>query len=126
MAKRFSRTGRIPATSENKLVHATIHYLNAIGHFAYRTHNYPVFDRKLNLYRKHAHHKKGLPDIHVLLKGGRYAVIETKGTGKQSDEQKVFQVDVERRGGIYILAFNIDEVMKAFPSNGGYSGSIGL
>lgn len=112
--------------SENDLVKAAIQYLNAIGHVAYRTHNYPIWDEKLKMYRKQSNSIKGLPDIHVCLKGGFYAVIETKWKrGKQSPEQKEFQRCVEKIGGKYILAYNIDQVMKAFP-NQGYSGSIGL
>ena len=113
------------AMSENQLVHATIHYLNSIGHHAYRTHNYPIYDQKLKLYRKQPGSKKGLPDIHVCLKGGKYAVVETKCTGIQSIEQKAFQDRTEQLGGFYLLAYTIDEVIKAFP-NPGYSGSIGI
>jgi len=112
--------------SENDLVKATLQYLNAIGHFAYRTHNYPIWDEKLKMYRRQKNSIKGLPDIHVCLKGGLFATVETKhGKGKQTPEQKQFQDIVEKLGGKYVLAYNIDQVMKAFP-NKGYSGSIGI
>ncbi|HQK38571.1 MAG TPA: hypothetical protein PLO52_00475 [Flavobacterium alvei] len=109
--------------SENQLVKAAIKYLNAIGHLAYRTHNYPVYDEKLQLWRKPRDHRKGIPDIHICLRGGGYAVIETKWSGKQSIDQKLFQKDVERVGGTYLVAYNIDTIMKAFPSKP-YSGSL--
>jgi hypothetical protein len=53
----------------------------------------------------------GSPDIICVVKG-QYAGIKVKQTkGRQSDHQKEFQ-NLEAAGGKYILAFDLDDVMK--------------
>lgn len=55
----------------------------------------------------------GAPDIVAVVKG-TYVGIEVKASdGRQSDDQKQFQEDLERAGGIYVLARGIDEVETA-------------
>jgi hypothetical protein len=54
----------------------------------------------------------GSPDI-VCIIAGQYVGIEVKAPkGRQSDNQKEFQRQLEAAGGKYILAFSIDEVAK--------------
>lgn len=58
---------------------------------------------------------KGAPDIQGVLKtqwGGQAIAIECKRLkgGKQSTEQKQWQKNFERGGGIYILARSVDDV----------------
>ena len=58
---------------------------------------------------------KGAPDIQGVLKtqwGGQAIGIECKRLkgGKQSTEQKQWQRNFERAGGIYILARSVDDV----------------
>ena len=53
---------------------------------------------------------KGQPDIFLILKG-RFVGIECKTkTGRQSNDQKNWQRNCERAGGIYILARSVDDV----------------
>ena len=53
---------------------------------------------------------KGQPDIFLILKG-RFVGIEVKTkTGRQSNDQKNWQRNCERAGGIYILARSVDDV----------------
>ncbi len=56
----------------------------------------------------------GQPDIQgIIAPTGKYLGIEVKSpTGRQSEEQKLFQAMVERQGGIYILARSVDDVRK--------------
>lgn len=121
MAIRAIKTKR---TLENPLVRATLEYLNNIGHFAYKTPNYPIYDQKLKIYRR-LNNIRGIPDIHVWLKDGTCAAIETKGKTNQRKDQIYVQSQIEKRGGRYILAYSIDDIMKEFPNNG-FSSSIGL
>lgn len=52
----------------------------------------------------------GIPDILCIIKG-QFVGIEVKSEkGIQTDNQKHFQNEVERAGGIYILAKSIDDV----------------
>lgn len=52
----------------------------------------------------------GSPDI-VCVISGQFVGIEVKAPkGKQSDNQKEFQRQLEEAGGKYILAYSIDDV----------------
>lgn len=56
----------------------------------------------------------GSPDI-VAVHEGLYIGIEVKGSdGKQSYEQKGFQEKLEIAGGIYILAYSMEDVINYF------------
>ena len=55
----------------------------------------------------------GSPDI-VCVINGQYVGIEVKAPkGKQSENQKAFQEELERAGGRYILAYSLDDVVNA-------------
>ena len=55
----------------------------------------------------------GAPDIVCVVKG-QYVGIEVKGPqGRQSDNQKEFQAQLEAAGGKYILAYSTDDVARA-------------
>ena len=56
----------------------------------------------------------GCPDI-LILPGKSIVWCEVKSsTGTQSHLQKMWQIDVERRGHTYILARKVDDVMVLF------------
>jgi hypothetical protein len=58
----------------------------------------------------------GSPHI-ICVINGQFAGIEVKAPkGKQSDDQKEFQKNLEATGGKYILAFDLDDVLKAISS----------
>ena len=42
---------------------------------------------------------------------GKFLAIETKSTTKQQENQIRFQAAVEKRGGIYVLAYSVDDVI---------------
>ena len=54
----------------------------------------------------------GLSDM-VAIKEGRVLFIEYKrpGRGKQSEKQKIFQADIERAGGEYILVEGLEDLI---------------
>ena len=62
--------------------------------------------------------KFGLPgasDILGIKWPGQFIAIEVKtGSGKQNPDQVAFQKMVESLGGVYVLARNIDDCIKAF------------
>jgi hypothetical protein len=64
----------------------------------------------------------GLPgqaDISGILDGGRRLEIECKtDVGRQSEEQRAFQAMIERFGGLYVLARDIENVDVAFAQLG--------
>jgi hypothetical protein len=53
---------------------------------------------------------KGSPDIVAVVRG-RYVGIEVKGTnGRQNPDQKLFEQELMKAGGQYILAASIEDV----------------
>ena len=55
---------------------------------------------------------KGSTDI-ICVIDGKFIGIECKGTGgKQNDNQIAFQQDLEKAGGKYILAFDLETVIE--------------
>lgn len=55
----------------------------------------------------------GSPDIVCVIKG-RYMGIEIKAPkGKQTEHEKEFQNKLEQAGGMYILAYSLDDVIKS-------------
>jgi len=55
----------------------------------------------------------GSPDIICVIKG-QYVGIEVKAPkGKQNPNQIQFQQDLERAGGRYVLAYSLDDIIKA-------------
>ena len=60
----------------------------------------------------------GSPDIECII-AGQYVGIEVKESkGRQSDNQKEFQRQLEAAGGKYILAFSIDGVIVVLTPTG--------
>lgn len=55
---------------------------------------------------------KGQSDLVVLSPNGKTTYMELKNgkAGKQSDSQKIFQAEVERRGGEYVVIRNLDDI----------------
>ena len=75
--------------------------------FHYRNNSGAFVDSNKHFYRFGA---IGSPDI-VCVINGQYVGIEVKAAkGRQSDNQKEFQRQLETAGGKYILAYSIDDV----------------
>lgn len=94
-------------------------HLEDKGYFFYRQNNIPVYDPRHQIFRKPPKYsKRGVPDFFVLHKGVAY-FIEVKGIGKgnrkgaQSEHQKQFMHEVENCGGVYVLAYSIEDLTKA-------------
>lgn len=63
-----------------------------------------------------AYGTNGSPDMVVCYKG-RFIALEGKANdGKQADWQKLRQRQAERAGGIYVLAWTVDDVKDAISS----------
>ena len=99
-------------TEENKRQKAILDYLRlSRGIFCWRQNNHATFDGKT--WRRHTG-MPGIPDIVGIMDDGRFLGIEVKSMkGVQSKAQKVFQSECDKRTAVYILARNVDDVMKA-------------
>ena len=97
-------------TEESKRVKAILDYLQYRRVFAWRQNNIAV--PSVDGFRSFVG-MRGLPDIIGVLPGGVFLGIEVKSkTGRQSKHQKEFQKNLERLGGVYILARCVDDVEK--------------
>lgn len=95
---------------EKDIQNAIIEYLTYNRYFFYRNNTGAA---KMANGRFVSFGVKGAPDIVCCIKG-KFVGIEVKRTGgKQSVEQKLFQQALERSGGIYILAYSVDDVINA-------------
>jgi len=104
-------------TPTNALTKAIIEYLMLRGHYVFRNNNAPIYDPTKRTFRAN-NTKKGIADILGVTKGkddkGIFIAVEVKGTktDRQSPEQKLFEGEVKKRGGIYVLARSLDDVEK--------------
>ena len=99
-----------PKESEKDIQRAILDWLAVHRIFHYRQNTGGFRDSQNHFYRfGHV----GAPDI-VAVVDGRYVGIEVKGPkGRQREEQKQFQQDLERAGGVYVLARGLEEVEEA-------------
>jgi hypothetical protein len=56
--------------------------------------------------------KKGLPDICGVMNGKFYGIEVKFGKNKLSTFQKQAQEEIEKAGGIYVVAYSIDNVIE--------------
>lgn len=92
---------------EKDVQKAILDYLGYKKIFHYRNNSGAFKTERGGFYRFGA---TGSPDI-VCCVRGRYVGIECKAPkGRQSPNQKIFQENLEKAGGLYILAKSIEDV----------------
>lgn len=88
-----------------------IDYLTLMGWFVIKNNTVGIWKAKTKSYIPNQ--SKGLADL-TTIKDGNVIMIEVKRKyGKQSPNQIEFQKNWEEHGGKYILAYNIDDVIKS-------------
>lgn len=99
-----------PKIKESDLQRLILDYLTAKRIFHYRNNSGAMVSEYQGKKRFMRFGLVGSPDI-VCISGGRYIGIEVKGTGgKQNDNQLIFQQEMMRAGGLYILAYSLEDV----------------
>lgn len=110
--------------SENPVVAACLEYLRAHGACVWRNNTGMVMLHSAGKPRPMRFGHPGSPDIVGCLPGGRFVGVECKrpkgprggvNGSVQSPEQCAFQADLERAGGLYILARSINDLEAALP-----------
>ena len=115
MKPRFTMRGVKPRSTgrvmSGRLTEGVLKYLNMLGHFAYRSQN---MGRQLPNGRWiNPRGIRGVPDITGIAKDGKALFCEVKfGKDKMSIYQTDFRQRVETRGGYFIEAHSIDDVME--------------
>lgn len=80
---------------------------------AYRINNVGVWDEAKQVYRK-GNTEKGIPDIFGSFKGRMLAIEVKTGKDKMSGDQLARKFEIEKAGGIYIIARTIDGFLIEF------------
>ena len=96
--------------SETALLKSIMHYLALRKDvFAWRNNTGAIVtDERFIRYGK-----RGSSDIIGICANGRFLAIEAKvGKGRQSPEQMEFERLVRASGGLYVLAYSIDDVKR--------------
>jgi hypothetical protein len=92
---------------ESEVQRAILDWLEWHHIFHYRNNSGAFIDAQKHFYRFGA---LGSPDI-ICVINGRFIGIEVKAHGgKQSEHQKEFQRRLETAGGLYILAYSVDDL----------------
>jgi hypothetical protein len=105
--------GRKKGLNESQIEIQVCHWLRVKGFFFWKQPNVGFFDTRVMRFRRHSspYVKRGVPDLIVLLPGGKFCGLEIKSaTGTQSVDQKSFEQSVKRVGGEYWLVRSLEEV----------------
>jgi hypothetical protein len=93
----------------------------AIGRCVFwRQNNGATYDAKRGAYRATTGtgYKYGVPDVSIILTGGRYVACEVKASsGRLSEHQNALKTSMEKIGATYIVARGVEDVEGLF--NGG-------
>lgn len=103
----------IKKPTERDVLNACLQWLAVNGYFVWRnnTGGYKINDGAGRFIRYGA---KGSPDIIGMTKQGQFLGIECKaGRNKQEPEQIEFEAKIKASGGIYILAYSVDDLIKS-------------
>lgn len=99
---------------ETDIQKAICDYLQLKGYFFWRNNNTPIYNAELKRYRampKYA--MAGVPDIIVVLEGGRIVFLEVKKKGgRLSEGQQIFQERCAKLNTPYFVVFSIDDIIK--------------
>jgi hypothetical protein len=112
-----SKIKEIRETQESKVQKLIMDYCRLKGCLVFKVNNGGVYIKSIDRYMKSP--MKGISDIVGLTKNGQFLAIEVKKRGKTpckdgkpSIEQLEFLAKVREKGGIGILAYSLDDVMK--------------
>ena len=102
-----------PKVLEKVIENQIFHYLKKRGIFCWKNDSVGIFDPVKKIYRsnRNPNRIKGVSDILGILPNGRFLAIEVKAEkGRASPEQVEFLSQIERNGGIGILARSLSDI----------------
>lgn len=109
----YMNKARKPRHEEQKIQDAILGAIKLRGLFAFPIRNHGLLNAKTGAYnRVERHHVAGVPDLAVLMDGGRILWVEVKTEkGRQSAEQIAVESRLQSLGHRYIVARNVDDVL---------------
>ena len=99
---------RTATTETNALTRSIIRYIEALGGMAWRNNTGTRGGIRYG--------KKGSGDVFALYKGRFYSVELKTGRDTLSEDQARWIAEVRQQGGTAVVAYSIDDVIKAIPS----------
>jgi hypothetical protein len=102
-------------TPEGAVVKVCLEYLALRGIYAYRQNTGAAeYQNKTGKKRFVRYGKPGASDIVGLLPGGRFIAVECKAPrGRLSELQAAFLQDIERMGGLAVVARSVEDLEKS-------------
>ena len=102
---------------ETLLKNQILDYLKYKGIFCWLTNTQGNFNKFTNSYYKNPRLLSGVADIIGIKPNGILFAIECKiGKGKQTESQKEFQKNITENGGVYILAYKLEDLEQLLKS----------
>jgi len=99
----------------NGLTACIVAYLTLNGHFAARVNTTGTYSAKLGRYI-HSGSRKGMADITAVINGKHVSIEVKHGRDRLREEQNRVKQEIERAGGVYIVATTFDDFIKQFNS----------
>ena len=114
--KEKAKKAVMPGETANKITANIIRIINSAPNcVAYRINNVGVWDAAKGIHRA-GNTEKGLPDVWACIRG-LFVTIEVKaGRDKMSEHQDKRRFEIERAGGIFLVANSTDGFVKDFQS----------
>ena len=104
---------KTPKILERDIQRGILHYLTLKGYLVFKHRNVGIFKKSTGSYIPLPAQDRGISDIIGCLSNGRFFAVEVKVPGnKPTMEQKLFLQRVSEHGGVAILAYSLDDVMK--------------
>jgi len=98
---------------EKDIQRTILDYLARKGYLVFKHRNVGIFKKATGSYIPLPAQDRGISDIIGCLSNGRFFAVEVKALGnKPTMEQKLFLQRVSEHGGLAILAYSLDDVMK--------------
>jgi hypothetical protein len=99
--------------TEKQIQNVILEWLNLNGHYCWRNNTGMVhMENKDGSIRQWRAGIKGSSDILGVSKDGRFIAIECKRVGKKATEiQQYFLDEIEKRGGVAIVATSLDHII---------------
>jgi len=102
--------------TESQILNAVGEYLTMKRHFFFRVNNAPTFQNSESggFFRRQSKFSvNGVPDFILIDDSGHFVGIEIKRpSGKQSEDQKLFEKKCKENGAEYYLIKSIDDLIK--------------
>ena len=97
---------------ENELAHLIKEYLSVKRYFFWRNNTGAFVGEYKGKKRFVKYGAVGSPDFFLVHEGTLYGIEAKAPKGKQSESQIEFEKNLVANGGVYILAHDLDDVMK--------------